>query len=580
MRRTLLYISFLSIVSGFLITSCDTDRFPMTVVSDGNFWNSESDLKMAVNRFYRMLPGGAPTGGVGDTSDSYTSDTSYATREKTANNTAGSYGYGDIYQANNVLEKEQIMLDKGIDATILRSYMGEVRFFRAWRYFEMLKSVGGVPLITRTLTPDDTDEIYKPRASREEILDFIYQDLEYAANNCRTPEEIEKAEEYGRITNTAAMAYMARVALYEGTRAKYHGYGNPTPHLTRARDYALQVMNTGFHTLYSTPQVGPNGENLNDAYYNLFQEVSDGHREMIIARVHGVDVENSYSSHSTPRAFESGGPSPTQNFVDRYLMADGLPYNKSPLYTAPTNTTKYNEYFDKRDPRMSFTILKTGDEHQLPIGAGNFTLPHTNFNRTGYAIRLYANPVDHQRQQSFIDIPVLRYAEVLLTYAEAVYELNGSISDADLDITINLLRARLPDVNIGTEASPDFKPMAKLTNALVNANSDVMNMRDEIRRERRIELAFQGLSWDDLNRWYLLHEELPQDIRGAFVNDEMKNGTGSYNWKPRPVGADGYLILQKATARDKFIKERDYLRAIPVGQIIINPAITQNPGWE
>ncbi len=132
-----------------------------------------------------------------------------------------------------------------------------------------------------------------------------------------------------------------------------------------------------------------------------------------------------------------------------------------------------------------------------------------------------------------------------MTYAEAVYELNGSISDSDLDRTINLLRARLPEVNVGTDATPNYMAMAKLSNAFVTANG--LDMKEEIRRERRIELAYEGFSYWDLVRWKTAETELPQTLYGSYLFSEYIT-TGGWD-ASTVVDSNKYIILQPASAR-------------------------------
>lgn len=163
----------------------------------------------------------------------------------------------------------------------------------------------------------------------------------------------------------------------------------------------------------------------------------------------------------------------------------------------------------------------------------------------------------------------------MLTYAEAVYELTGSISDGDLDKTVNQLRARLPQINIGTDAAPNYVSMAKLSNTLVSSNG--LDMREEIRRERRIELAYEGFSYWDLIRWKTAEKELPQTLYGSYLFSEYLTKEGGWS-KTTPVDNNNYIILQTASLR-KFDVNKDYLWPLPTGEIAKNPKIEQNPGW-
>lgn len=158
-----------------------------------------------------------------------------------------------------------------------------------------------------------------------------------------------------------------------------------------------------------------------------------------------------------------------------------------------------------------------------------------------------------------IDYPVIRYAEVLLNYAEALYELNGSITDAELDNSLNLVRQRV---------NPD---MPKLSNSFVTANG--LSMREEIRRERTVELILEGFRIDDLKRWATAAEEMPETQLGVQV-------TGTWfetNWaaQARPLDADGCIILYD----DRTWSDKNYLYPLPSDQLQLNPQLGQNPGW-
>lgn len=330
------------------------------------------------------------------------------------------------------------------------------------------------------------------------------------------------------------------------------------------------------HNLFSQPRTGAEGQQLNDAYFNLFQLQGEGraNKENIIVRTYGVNRENAVISTPVQRYLEGNTIIPTQNFVDNYLMIDGLPKDKSPLYQEPNATMTHAEYFEKKDPRMNFTIFKRGDEF---ITSSNYTIPNSTLQRSGYGIRKYANKEFWNLQASYIDRPVLRYAEVLLNYAEAVYELDGQISDQDLNKTINLLRARLPQVNAGTTASPDYVSMPALTNAFVAANG--LNMRQEIRRERKVELAFESLSYWDLIRWKTAEIELPKTLLGSYLFNEYLTTSGA-NWSAStPVNDKKYIILQSSTLR-RFDPAKDYLWPLPTSEIAKNPKLEQNPNWD
>ena len=578
MKKRFIYLIIGSLIfTG--ISSCDVNEIPETSMNDGNYWNTVSDLRMAANYFYTTLPGLTS----GDVSEDVWSSYGYSNSgsgtgisdgSRATPPTSGDYNYYGIFQANKLIENAPKVLEKGAAETEVNWYIGEAHFFRATFYYEMFKRFGGVPMITKTLKIGDP-EVFSARASRAEILDLILKDIDVAIQYLRSSSELVSAKEYGRISKTAALAFKARVALFEGTREKFHKYGDSKKHLTIARDAAKEVMDSKQHSLFTQAKTGSKGERTDDAYFNLFQLAGEGsaNKENIIVRQYGVNRENSVTSTAVQRYYEGSNILPTQNFVDNYLMADGLPITKSKLYVEPNKDMKYIEYFNKKDPRMSFTLFKPGDEF---ISSSNYTLPNPRQHRSGYGIRKYANKEFWNLQSSFIDKPVLRYAEVLLIYAEATYELNESITDADLDLTINLLRGRLPQINIGTAEQPNFVDMPKLSNQFVNTNA--LNMREEIRRERLVELAYEGFAYWDLIRWKTAEIEMKKPLMGSYLFSEFLNNSGEKWSATTPVDSKGNIILQDAKLR-KFDPEKDYLWPIPTQEIAINNKIEQNPKW-
>lgn len=537
------------IVLGILvtsITSCDVDRIPEDRLTDPSFWNSEKDLRAAVNILYTDLPGLPETG------DNW-SDDSYATGPNTISDGSrlvpasdGFYGtkYTVIRRANNVLEKSQLVLEAGTSQDKVDLYVAEARFFRAWNYFELLRRYGGVPLILKTLT-DDAPELQDPKASREEVLDVIYEDLDFAASRLKSPSELGSTD-YGRVSSTAALAFKSRVALFEGTRAKFHSYGDAQKHLTIARQAAKAVMDSGEHDIL--PE-----------YFDLFQYEGEGsgNKENILVRQYGKSIEESVTYHNAQRYLETGTANPTKALVDAYLMIDGLPTDKSPMYDEPTTTV---EVFENRDPRMSATFFKAGDDYigTRPV----FGVPDLNFQRTGFANRRYANIDDWQNSRSYIDRAVIRYAEVLLNYAEATYELTDGISDTDLNLSINELRLRT-SVNLPA-----------LTNTFVTSNG--LNMREEIRRERRVELALEGFRYWDLIRWKTAEIELPKPVLGNKIFDDFNLSDDEIN--ALNFDSEGNILLQDASLR-QFDPSKDYLFPFPTDQLGLNQSLEQNPNW-
>lgn len=217
---------------------------------------------------------------------------------------------------------------------------------------------------------------------------------------------------------------------------------------------------------------------------------------------------------------------------------------------------------------MAMTFIQPGSEIYADGGVWAPTFPGflgTNATQTGYMLRKFLDETLEATQfQGQYDFKEFRYGEVLLILAEALFELNGQISDADLDRTINLLRAR---VN-----------MPAMTNAHVNGNN--LDMLEEIRRERTVELAFEGYRRDDLRRWKTAENVMPQAIRG--IKFEGTDYEANYpDLEPGvniTVDAEGFLVTEPASSR-QFL-QKHYLDPLPLQQIQLSQgALVQNPGW-
>jgi len=256
----------------------------------------------------------------------------------------------------------------------------------------------------------------------------------------------------------------------------------------------------------------------------------------------------------------------TRKMANMYLCADGLPVEKSPLFAGYTGA---DTEFRNRDARMDNTMLSHGEIYWNNDGKWRTTWNADDANscltcnarsNSGYQTQKWA--VERNVEDNFesMDYPVIRYAEVLLNYAEAAYEINENISDADLDISLNLVRRRV---------NPN---MPKLSNNFVSSNG--LDMRKEIRRERTVELFLEGFRIDDLKRWKTAEIEMPQNQLGVQVR-----GTWfETNWaaQARPLDNEGCIIMYD----NRTWGQKNYLYPLPQDQLQLNPNLKQNPGWE
>jgi hypothetical protein len=557
------------------LMSCkkNLDLIPESQLADANFWQTTSDLSQACNYLYTYLGGlstSDPTGNPTPLQDNY-SDKTFGAR---------SVGFGDgssvapatsnewtnyyrlIRASNNILEKSVTVSG---DAATIKRYLGEAKFFRGMAYFELVKRFGDVPYINKTLTTNDS-LLYSARTQRQIVIDSIYADLDYAAANCPQPDALPAAE-YGRITRSAALGFKSRVALFEGTWDKFRGITTANANLQAAIDASNLVMTEGKHSLYTSQG--------SDSYYYEFQY--DGgangnpiqsipgpqvnytyatNKENMLIRLYGQNQSNNISSHSFGRSYlDQANIAPTRVMMDSYLYKDGLPQGKSAFDSSNNQTSSLTE-FENRDPRMTMSIY---NKTLITPSVGGL-IPYVP--GITYRYRKYWIVSDWAANVSFVNFNILRYAEVLLNNAEAKFELSGSISDADLNATINKIRNRA--------SGGDISKLPLLTNAFVTANG--LNMQTEIRRERSVELAFEGLAYWDLLRWKTAETALPQVMLGRkYFASENPGGT-------TPNLLNGYVVLEAASFR-KFNPAKDYLWALPTKELALSSKLVQNPNW-
>lgn len=541
------------------LAGCNLDLTPETTLSDTNFWKTETDLRGACNRFYQQMTG--ELGGFYHDlrSDELTSNSanSISAGSWVVPSTDGAWTdpYWRIFISNNILEKAP---GASVTGDVLNKYLAEARFFRAFHYFELVKKYGDVPLIMKAVNTTTDPVLMMPRTPREDIIKQVYEDLDFAAHNLP---DIDHVDAWGHVSRSAALAMTVRVGLYEGTYIKYHNLaGDYKSHLKRAIDAAGTMISEGKHALY--PDFG-----------RLFTFDGEGrqNKEAVFVKIYGPNG-NGTTVHRNSRDMENRVHL-TRNMVDLFLYTDGLPKGKSPLEIK--NETCFNDVFENRDPRLDYTAFKSGDTDPKPYKGDSyipFSFSQTYDLKKGFMIDEW----NHQNAET-VDKMVIRYAEVLISYAEALYEYNGSITDEQLDITVNALRRRA--------GMP-----AMFTNAFVQENG--LNMLDEIRRERTVEFIDENKRYDDIMRWKTAEKVLPVYILGARVSgndvpqasiDQMRDKItldgGMYKGK-KVCDQDSIYVLEVAGDR-RFDAGKDYLYPVPLQEISLSGnSVTQNPGWK
>lgn len=591
---------FTALVLTMGLTSCDglLDLTPKSQISQSDYFKTESDLQLFSNSFYNNLLDKSP---FDDQSDLYVqqnlSDEMLGGNNRTVPASGGGWTWTDLRKMNTLLA----YVNQCSDENAVVKYTALTRFFRAFFYFEKVKRFGDVPWYDVELGSAD-EALYKPRDSRELVMTKMIEDIDYAIDNLPTREE-ESSSPF-RVNRWAALALKAQFCLYEGTYRKYHDLkleGNDyTYYLDLAAKAAGEIINDGPYKLYST------GHPESD-YLNLFAAEDANPDKYILAIKFDYSLAIHHNANGHTLVPTQGRPGLTRKMVNMYLMKDGSRFTDQPGW----QEMSFLEETKDRDPRLAQSIRTPG---YTRIGETTVLPPDLSVTVTGYQpIKFVQEPTASGGQvdrndRNTNDLPVYRYAEVLLNYAEAKAEL-GTLTQEDLDISVNLLRDRvgMNDAHLNmaaANANPDRYLSAKET-GYPNVSGSNKGVILEIRRERAVELNQEGFRFDDLVRWKA-GACIDQDIYGMYfagAGEYDLSGDGKadvilYNKgtaKPEAgsgvlvyeIGKDilltgsnsGYVYSHKNIVRNGFNEERDYLYPIPINERSLNPNLTQNPGW-
>lgn len=580
---------YLLILAAFTLLSCNDDfleRYPLDEISPNDYWKTPNDLKIYCNQFYGAFPvhsGWSNFMFYWDNNSDNLVPRDFNKRlagTRIIPSSGAGWNWKNIHKVNYILANYKTV--NGAEAEI-KHYVGEAKFFRAWYYFEKVKSFGNVPWISKPLNID-SPELYDGRLDRNVIVDSILVDLDYAIENLKTK---EKAESF-RLNRSIALAFKSRVCLYEGTWEKYHAntvFGvkgsDGTKYLQLAAEAAGKLITEAKYSVYKT------GKKSED-YHNLFNQVDySGNSEVMLWKKYDKDLGVTHNlSMRIPQQGLNTGLS--KSLVDSYLCTDGNPISSSPLYDANSEAS-LTAITANRDARLSQTVLVPKDIMNIQGADTTFfekpLIVSTGEDRCTSGFQIFKGATSDYDQRKNHNIGtigciVFRWAEVLLNYAEAKAEL-GTITQGDIDKTINELRSRvgMPDMKLATIVVDPNKAFPAL--------SDIIN---EVRRERRVELALEGQRLNDLLRWRA-HDQfngkkplgfkyVGSDLDGAYLdkdgNNQVKLGDNLF------VNATGYIDTYKETlpAGFNFDPKRDYLNPMPTEELLLNPKLGQNPGWE
>ena len=533
----------LTIVSVFAIaaTGCKkldlgpTDRF-----SELNFWTIDANVNSALNNNYSLMYNSylyfynealsdnaySPSGDIGViASGVYT-----PTLPKFQNDWG--YYYSTIKSCNLFLEG--VDQNKTLPADILNRMKGEVRFIRAFEYFNLTKWYGDVPLINSNLSPEEVQQI--ARTPKEAVVKFVVDELEAAAAVLPSKDQYSAADN-GRISKGAALALEARVLLYQGNRmAEVVAICEKL--MNEQGTYGNYSLATSYSALFNDPIVNRNNsEAILSLQYvpaiRTWNEFFDFAPRSVGARVNNM--------------------APLQELVDNYIMLNGKSTNE-----AGSGYDEANPYVN-RDPRLTATVVYDGYRWVNPNGTTKiiYIKPGSDPDRaaldeysltgqgskTGYYWRKYFDPIALASFASGSNLHLIRYAEVLLMYAEAKNSL-GQMTAEVWNKTIGALRVRAGFTDPGALTYPG------------NAN-----MTNIIRQERRTELALEGIRPDDIRRWKIAEDVMNGWAHGAKFGD--------------PNVDNGYIRVQQR----QFDPAKNYLWPIPPSERLLDKNLTQNPGY-
>ena len=581
-------ISILFILT--LLFACNDEhleRFPQTKITEKNFFSNVDDLKTYSYQFY-----------------DYISPTYW---DRPSDNTTVEKGsikdlmLGTV-NADNIdtwewdrLRSINYFLDNYKKAegepSEIKKYGAMGHFARANFYFSKVKTYSDVPWYSHVLNTDDEDQLYKARDTREIVVDSIIADLEFATQNLT--EETNKV----MLSKWVAYAQLARFCLYEGTYRKYHS-GETDLHVTKEPSYFLNKAVEAANTIITEGGFSISTEGgANESYGNMFNGGTPlaSNPEIIMFK----EYEDDKKEHGAELVldFENGI---SRSMADSYLGVDGAFIPK-----AVTDITEVKDVFTNRDPRMKQSIMFPGyihPQHNLPY--------KLSISKTGGYGQIKFMPKEKGTNWDgyltvHTDLPLYRYAEVLLIYAEAKAEL-GSLTQADLDKTINILRDRVEVAHL------NMNPPVDLVLEVQNPGITSVQKAEllEIRRERRVELFAEGFRYNDLMRWKLGKVfEKPQqgiyvpesgllDITGDgvadyFISDDGSNApaempdriTTLLSSGDSPIylenGKSGHIMFKiEQNGLGTFVEPKFYYSPVASSEQLLNPNLKQLFGWE
>ena len=594
MKKNIILYSFIALLSGTAGCSDMLDQYPLDAISPETYYNNADELRSATNQFYGMFPGAAS--GYTESADVVCTFNLPAEVQgiRTVPTSGGGWNW-EYLRAVNFYLSHSVRCD---DVDAREHFDGIARFFRAYFYFEKVKRFGEVPWFDRELSSTDP-ELFRPRDSRDFIMDKILDDLTYAINN------ISDKKDLYNVTHWTALALKSRICLFEGTYRKYHGIPGYEKFLDECATASKLFIDNAPYAIYKTGA---------QPYRDLFSSMNAIEEEVILARDYDRAQNVMHEANANTLSPTYGRPGMNKKIVNSYLMTNGDRFTDQPGY----ETMQYYDEMQNRDPRLTQTVVGPG---YMRINSDKVESPNFSSSTTGYQIIKWVTDASGDGYMgSSNDYILFRAAEVYLNYAEAKAEL-GTLTQEDLEISIKEIRDRvgMPNIDmLAANANPDPYLCAPET-GYRNVTGPNKGVILEIRRERTIELCLEGHRYYDIIRWKegkmfeqpflgMYFPGLTQgsgdnrydvfDMNDGTVGDGEKVDICIYTGKKPSVrnirkfyklgeefvltdGDKGNIICHDIEKEPRqWNEERDYFFPIPTTErSLTNGALTQNPGW-
>lgn len=569
-------------------SSCDDflTRDPQDTVTDvPSFWNNEENLRTSFLDYYTYFFPGYRSGwnradnfaetNVADWTDDNAQEVATLFTKVAPTTDADNWDFEKIRNMNLLLSRIQ---SSSLGEEAKNHWSGVARLFRAMEYAKLVQKFGDVPYYDAVVGSTDNEQLYRARDPRTTVMDKVNEDLAFACANIRVNDGTK-----GLTVNRAvAQGFASRIMLFEGTWQKYHANNTAkaAEYLKAAKDYAAALMQTNAYS------IAPSYKSLTTS------EDLAGNPEIIMYRsyVENVVMHSLMSFQNT----EHEKSSPSRSFIDAFLTKNGLP-----IHQAGNTDYKGKEYakeIQNRDPRLADNI---DEESGLRLNGVAAVYAASGYYANRYVNKDLINKPGGMSSTNTTDAPVMKLNEVMLNYIEAAAELADlgqyTLTQADFDKTINAIRDRqstqMPHLTLAGNA-------LKVNGVEINdpdRDATVKPIIWEIRRERRVELAYEGLRFNDLRRWGKLeYADMTKNKKlnmGAWINkaDYPENAEAlakitlcDENGKI-VTGNEGYIMPITEVAKMRVMADKDYLYPIPVDQITMYEnhgfKLTQNPGW-